>query len=65
MDKEINNLVKRIKKDGVIVVHNGELVRRLSKKPSIRKLRSNDMLFIAKDRRKNVSIIYNKSIFKF
>ena len=61
MDKKIRNLLARIKQDnGVTIIHDGELARIFGKQPSIRKLRLKDQIYIAKDRKKGVTLIYKK-----
>lgn len=62
MDKKIRNLLARIKQDnGVTIIHDGELARIFGKQPSIRKLRLKDQIYIAKDRKKGVTLIYKKN----
>ena len=63
MDKEIRNLLKRLEHDGVAFVNNGQLVRNFSSTAKIRKLRETEQLYIAKDRRKNVTVVINKKFF--
>jgi len=63
MDKEIRNLLKRLEHDGVAFVNNGQLVRNFSSTTKIRKLRETEQLYIAKDRRKNVTVVINKKFF--
>ena len=58
MDPEIYKLLQRIHQDKVAIVTDGALARKLSQKPDIKRLRSTDRLFIGKDHRKNVTIIY-------
>ena len=63
MDKEIRNLIKRLEHDGVALINNGQLVRNLSKTREISKMRSDNLLFIGKDRRKNITIVLKKDLF--
>lgn len=61
MDERIKNLLDRMNQDnGVAIIHDGELARIFGKQPRIKKLRKNGHIFIAKDRRKNVTLIYKK-----
>ena len=63
MDKEIRNLIKRLDNDGFAITHNGQLVRDFSRTIKIRKLRELDKIYIAKDRRKNITIVLKKDFF--
>jgi len=61
MDNRIHNLLKRLEQDnGITIVHDGELVRIFSKQPDISRLRKKDKIYIGKDRKKGVTIIYRK-----
>jgi len=61
MDEKIKNLLARIKQDnGVTIIRDGELARLFGKQPSVKKLRLKDEIYIAKDRKKGVTLIYKK-----
>jgi len=61
MDKRIKNLLDRMNQNnGVTIIHDGELARIFGKQPHIKKLRKNGRIYIAKDRRKDVTLIYKK-----
>ena len=61
MDKRIKNLLDRMNQDnGIAITHDGELARIFGKQPRIRKLRKNGLIFIAKDHKSDVTLIYRK-----
>jgi len=66
LDKRIKNpkiktILDRLEQNkGIITVTDGELVRIFGKQPMIRKLRKNGRIFIGKDHKKNVTLIYRK-----
>ena len=59
MDKRIKNLLDRMNQDnGIVIVTDGNLARLFGQQSKIRKLRKNGRIFIAKDHKKDVSLIY-------
>jgi len=61
MDKKIKNLLDRINQDnGIAVIKDGKLARYFGTQPMIKELRIKDEIYIAKDRKKGVTIIYKK-----
>jgi len=61
MDKKIKNLLDRINQDnGIAIITDGKLARYFGTQPAIKELRIKDEIYIAKDRKKGVTIIYKK-----
>ena len=61
MDEKLKILLDRMNQDnGITIIHDGNIARIFSQQPHIRKMRKNGHIYIAKDRRKNVTLIYRK-----
>jgi len=52
--------MKRLDRDGYVLINNPCLVRKFSKQPYIRKLRHNGEFYIGHDRKKNMTILFKK-----
>lgn len=62
MDTEINNLMKRFKKDNYLIIKDGHLTREMVKKPEIKTMRKNNELIISRDRAKKITLFFKKPI---
>ena len=60
MNKELQNLIKRFRKDNHLIIKDGYLARQLVKKPEIKTMRKNGDLFIGHDRAKQVTVFLKK-----
>ena len=61
MDKKLNDLLNELNKgSGILLMDDGNLVRKLGKLPKIRELRKNNRFYIGHDRKMKTTIIYKK-----